>query len=216
MPFFIKKPAELKVIVTGTPRTGTSFLSGLVHRMGFSLGPKKWLKKADKNNVYGYFECVPLLQISDRILEKLGGSFLDLPEFKPGWTALLEEEKREILRIVQKGGIELYKGNRLTVLAGLYDEIFPDAQWIYISRDINETYKSRFGGEISFEDWRKITNRRISLWESSRPATKALNLDYRDFKDNSKATVYKILDFLGLNLSSRKIEECINFFQTRH
>ena len=81
-----KGPKPLKVVITGPPRSGTSFLAGLVTGMGLSPGPKEWLKDADEHNPYGYFECLPLLYIEDDIFRKLGGSFGHIPEFPENWT----------------------------------------------------------------------------------------------------------------------------------
>lgn len=209
-------PKPLKVIVTGSPRSGTSFVAGLVHRMGFSLGPKKWLKKGDEHNPYGYFECLPLKKISNKILEELGGDFHhNLPSLESGWTEAFESKKSEITRIIEAGGIELYKGNRLLVLADLYDELFPEAKWIFTQRSIKETYRSRFGEELSFGEWERITNERLRKWESCRPAKQALYVDYQDFKSDAKKTVSKIQAFLEIELTESQVGSCVDFFLPR-
>ncbi|MFB6273729.1 MAG: hypothetical protein ABEL51_12620, partial [Salinibacter sp.] len=120
-------PDPLQIIVTGQPRSGTSFLAGLLSRMGLSAGPIEWLKSADEHNPYGYFECLPLLHLSEEILADLGGGVNDVPRLPEDWTSQLHQEKRRIQEIVTSGGIELYKDNRLMILADLYDEIFPSA-----------------------------------------------------------------------------------------
>ena len=50
--FHYKGPAPLRAIVTAPPRSGTSFLAGLLVQMGLSPGPEKWLKEADEHNPY--------------------------------------------------------------------------------------------------------------------------------------------------------------------
>ena len=64
-----KGPHPLKVLVTGPPRSGTSFLAGLVARMGLSPGPSAWLNPADEHNRYGYYECLPILKVEEEILK---------------------------------------------------------------------------------------------------------------------------------------------------
>ena len=158
----------LKVIITGSPRSGSSFLSGLVHHMGFDLGPEQWIKKPDRYNPMGYFECLPLMRCEMEALKKLGGDFHRLPAFNPGWTDTLREEKQAILQIVERGKIELYKGNRLMILADLFDELFPRAKWLFIDRDVKDTFKSRFGEGMSFQEWVKITDDRKPKLEAIR------------------------------------------------
>jgi hypothetical protein len=183
--------------------------------MGFSLGPDEWIKKPDEHNPRGYFECLPLMTISIKMLKKLGGDFHRLPSLDPGWTAALADEKRQILCVVETGGIELYKGNRLMVLADLYDELFPDAKWIYIDRDVEETYRSRFGAELSFERWVRITKDRMGVWHSSTPAKKALYIDYGDFRSDLRGTVSRVQNFLEVDLTDHQFETCLALFKPR-
>lgn len=206
---------SLRVIVTGLPRTGTSFLAGLVNRMGFSAGPEGWLKPADEHNRYGYFECVPLMQISDRVLSKLGGSFHQLPQFSPGWLDAFEAEKRQIRALVHAGNIEMFKGNRLVILADLYDQLFPEVKWIFIHRSVEETYQSRFGDDMSFEEWRRLSEARLQRWEASQPASRALYVDYNDFRENLKETIAVVEDHLEVVLTAEQRASCVEFYRPR-
>lgn len=210
-----KGPDPLKVIITGPPRSGTSFVAGLVVRMGFSPGPKEWLKPPDEHNRYGYYECEPLKAIEKAILTRLGGDFHHLPSLSDGWTRGFQEEERQITRLVRRGGIEVYKGNRLMVLADLCHEIFPDAKWIFCARETEQTYRSRFGGDITLDEWREITAARLEAWRSSRASDGALVADYDDFKADTQGTVQRIQRFLGVDLSRRQLDECIGFFAPR-
>jgi hypothetical protein len=210
-----KGPRPLKVIVTGSPRSGTSFVTGLIHLMGFSIGPKSWLKKADRYNPYGYFECQPLNRLSSAVLMSLGDFHSALPSLEDQWTEAFKAEQAQIVRVVESGGVELYKDNLLLVLADLYDELFPDAKWVFVQRDIEATYKSRFGRHLSFSDWQRIVERRSQLWQSSNPSKKALYIDYDDFKSDIKGAVQTIQTFLDIELSKKQLAVCIDFFKPR-
>jgi len=207
---------NLKVIVTGPPRSGTSFLTGLITQMGFSPGPADWLKKGDEHNKYGYFECMPLWKISFGVLKNLGGSFHKLPACNPDWTAQFNAEKKKIAKLVKSGGIEVYKDNQLLILSELYHELFPEAKWVFINRDIKETYKSRFGESMSFKQWKSITKERMSRWHNSLPSKKALYLNYQDFKDDKVNTINDLQSFLGIELNQDQIASCLAFFKPRH
>lgn len=191
--------SSLKIIVTGLPRSGTSFLTSLVHHMGFSVGNGQKLKPADKYNKTGYFEYLPLMKISDQIFNRLGNDFFtQLPELDNGWTRPFESEKQSILQCVQEDHIELYKDNKLVILADLYDELFPNAKWIFIERCIEETYRSRFGQPLSIKQWEKITENRLTCWNKTKPSKKALYVKYSNFSNNFEHQVDEIAKFTGI------------------
>lgn len=212
---YYRGPRPLKVIVVGSPRAGTSFVTGMVQRMGFHLGPEQWLRPADTHNRHGYFECLPLTRLSLHILQKLGGDFHHLPRFEPGWQTSLEREKEMIASLVESGGIELLKDNHLLVLADLYADLFPQARWIYVLRDVQETYRSRFGEHMSLDEWRTLSARRLALWHASRPASRALHLDYAEFKQDLASAIERVSTFLEIDLSPAQRRACMAFFQPR-
>jgi hypothetical protein len=204
----------LKVIIPCFPRSGTSFLAGLIVRMGFNPGPEKWLKKADELNPFGYYECLPLLKISRGILKKFGGDILkNIPDLPNGWINELETEKRQILDIVYSGKVEIFKDAPMLIIADLYDELFPRAKWIVIHRDVRETFKSRFGKPLTYEEWGKITRTRLRKWQQTKPSSKALNLDYKDFFVDCQRTIEKISTFLEIQLTAKQMKECMDFFK---
>ena len=208
--------SPLKVLITGSPRSGTSFLANLVAEMGFSCGPAEWLKQPDEHNPRGYFECNPLRKLTSDILTKLGGNFHDLPAFDDNWTDDLDDEKKKILDIVNQGKIELYKENKLLVLSKLFDEIFPDAKWIFIERSVEDTFRSRWGSDLSIEEWKEIVANRRDIWNKSKPSQKALYVDYKDFKTDLQNTLKKIANYLGLKLSKSEVDRLSDLFKPRH
>ncbi|MEM9822790.1 MAG: hypothetical protein AAF985_17045, partial [Bacteroidota bacterium] len=69
------RPHQLKVILTGGPRSGTSFLARLIFEMGYHPGRKKHLIWPEEKTKKGYLEHLKLLQISKDILKKLDADF---------------------------------------------------------------------------------------------------------------------------------------------
>ncbi len=204
----------LKVIIPAFPRSGTSFLAGLIVRMGFNPGPQAWLKKSNENNPFGYYECMPLLHISRKILQKFGGDFVkNIPDLPDGWMNELETERQQIADIVHSGKVKIFKDGPMLIIADLYHELFPGAKWIVIHRDIHETFRSRFGQELSFAEWKEITNKRWSKWRQSRPYSKALNINYADFARDFQGTIEKISTFLEVELTEPMRKECREFFK---
>ena len=52
--------STLRILVTGFPNSGTSFLCNLFVAMGFHPGSEENLKPADDHNRYGYWEHLPI------------------------------------------------------------------------------------------------------------------------------------------------------------
>ena len=112
------KDHQLQVLLTGGPRSGTSFLAKLVTEMGFHPGSAKHVKLNRESNQKGYLEHLQLLQISREILGKLDADFhRQLPVLTEYWTNDFQSEKKAIQKIVRKDKIDFYKGNRLLILS---------------------------------------------------------------------------------------------------
>ena len=189
-------------------------MAGLIARMGFCPGPEKWLKTADEHNPHGYYECLPLMRITKGIMERFGGHIVkNIPLLKPGWCSELSEDKFRIKTLVENNGIEIFKDPNLIVLADLFDELFPEAKWVVIHRDIHETYRSRFGLPKTFQEWERLTAKRLDRWQGSRPFHRALNLDYNDFFVDLEGTILRIGKFLDIELDDARVASCAGFFK---
>lgn len=213
-----KKGNQLKVIVTGPPRSGTSFLCGLIVRMGFDPGPKSWLKKGDRNNPYGYYECTPLMTIDHGLLGKFGGNAMSPPYLPKDWIMLCDNEQKQISEIVQNGGIQVYKGNMLVVLADLYARIFPEAKWIFIKRSQDANVNSLVDSsntEVPSEKMRYIRKRWLRSWQQTQISKNCLSVTYEEFMDNPRGTVKIITEYLEVTLSEEEFSECVKWFKPR-
>ncbi len=205
---------NLKIIVVGLPRSGTSFLTNLISTMGFNLGAEDWLKKPDERNVDGYFECLPLSLITNRFLYDLNCDFhFNLPSRSDLESINVNNYADEIYNIVCSGNIEIYKDNKLTIMPDVFDKLFPDVYWVYIERPVLDTYQSRFGKSMNFSDWVDITNRRKDLWLDSDVSKKALKLNYDQFKHNLSDCVDVISEYLNIKLSVSVKNNCLRLFR---
>ena len=117
---------------------------------------------------------------------------------------------------MQEGGIEIYKGNMLIILADLYYALFPDAKWIFISRkskQIVRSMKSADKGEAInkanfynlVESWRK-------KWWHTKPSKNCLEINYEDFLTSPKRQVRLIAKYLDKFLTPEVERKCIDFF----
>lgn len=72
------------VLVLGMHRGGTSALAGVLHRLGFDLGPSL-MEAAEGVNDKGFFEHVDAFRIHERLFAALGRSRFDPREMPAGW-----------------------------------------------------------------------------------------------------------------------------------
>ena len=52
------------------------------------------------------------------------------------------------------------------IMPELYQQIFPDAKWVYTCRNVKSSYKSRFGGPLEENKYNLIVENRLKTWES--------------------------------------------------
>ncbi|MGF1507355.1 MAG: sulfotransferase [Anaerolineae bacterium] len=208
-------PDPLRVIVTGQPRSGTSFLAGLICRMGLHPGPAHQLRPPDDANPHGYYEYLPVMRLERAILRQLGGDFFELPAFPPGWQRRFRREGRFIRAWIRRGGVQVYKGNRALVLADLYAELFPRARWVLIERDAEAVFRSRavFKRQMTRPEWEAAAAARMARCEASRPAAGCLRIRYEDFSADPVAAARRVADHIGVRLGEAELRACAAFFQ---
>jgi hypothetical protein len=207
----------LRVVVTGLPRSGTSFVAGMLVRLGLRPGPRWLLRPANRHNPYGYFEHVTLNRVTNRLLRKMGRDFdLNLPAGRAEFEAAdLEPYRSEIRRKVRRGKVEVYKDNKLVLYPELYADVFPDARFIFVQRAPDARFESRFGKKVTRPEWNDFNARRLSLWRGSPVSHKALTVEYEDFFDDSRAGVETIAAFLDLDPGEERIRGAADFFRPR-
>lgn len=73
--------------VLGMHRSGTSLVMRLLSLMGAHLGPPESLMPPTEDNPKGYWEHQELVHLNEAILNTLGGSWDEPPEFGRGWES---------------------------------------------------------------------------------------------------------------------------------
>lgn len=211
----------LKVIVTGQPRTGTSFLTNLLSVMaGFSLGPSNIFREKDYHNPNGYYEVGQIIEVEDRLLQKLGGTYHNIPNMKNKWYKGFDKTKQKIKNIIEENNIEIIKSPRGIIIGDIYKEIYPDAIWFYTSRNIKETYRSRWGNKISFCEWERICQEREKAWKNTKVAKNAWNVKYENFKKKftdewTWAALGLFVGGINIKFAEDKFIECISIWNPR-
>jgi sulfotransferase family protein len=89
----------------GAPRSGTSAVTNLVNALGVPATSEEDLKAADAGNPRGYWESASLIDMNERVLSKVGASWLSPPalasglERNPSVTGLAEDARAAFSRV---------------------------------------------------------------------------------------------------------------------
>jgi len=207
----------LKVLVTGYPNSGTSFLCNLIVELGLSPGKLENLKSADGHNRFGYYEN---LRLRNYLWDNLSMNGLKI------WQPNVIENKQielaslnlsniqKILgQLILSEEIEVYKDNFLP----FYYQLFPKtSKIIIIERNDRDVYASpQKGGHsslnVSFETLRETKQKYCSLCSKMQKERDVLWVKYENFGTDFEIEVQRIVDFL--KIENKPNLECI--FQPR-
>ncbi len=187
-----------KVLITGHPNSGTSFLCNLVVEMGFSPGDKSLLKPPDAHNMHGYWEHVPL-QNYVRSLSGYGDWMHITGSYPPEPLEFSVYEKRRVALLAGGTGIEVFKDTGLPVMYRLFP---PDSKYLIITRGRQAMYESAGANYkergISFDDFTRNLDRYTDLVRRLASETNYLTLSFDSFKYDLDATVRYIAGFLDV------------------
>lgn len=110
------------IAVTGMHRSGTSCITGLLIRCGFSLGTSHPLIHGqDKDNLKGHFENLAAASINAAIIQFPGGTWCDLPSQQ----TILETGTRfipHIQKFARTFNGNVIKDPRLCITASFWEE----------------------------------------------------------------------------------------------
>ncbi len=96
-------PARRAVVVLGMHRSGTSAVAGCLHRLGVDFGPR--LMPATEDNARGFYEHIDIVNLHDRLLLALGGSWDETRPLPPGWSldeARTGSYRAELLHLLRR------------------------------------------------------------------------------------------------------------------
>ncbi|MDQ6985835.1 MAG: sulfotransferase domain-containing protein [Candidatus Dojkabacteria bacterium] len=139
------------IVVLGMHKSGTSMLANLLQLAGVYLGEEENLKGPAYENLFGFFENKEILDINERLLEILGGSWYKLPLFETGWAESdhlndLYKEAKEILnKLSENHALIGFKEPRTTVLMPFWENVLKenfDIRNILIYRQPREVARS--------------------------------------------------------------------------
>lgn len=222
---YVAKPAsavaDRPVFLVGSPRSGTSMVTGALAACGLWMGNTV---QGNANNAKGYFENADIRnQLVKPALTNLGvdplgvTSFVSIDQLAPDPTL-----RAKMLQAVRQQGYDGktrwgYKEPKLTLLWPMWADAFPDANWVILERDreaivkscLNTGFMARHSTDAEF--WRHFVNRhddRLAVLENTVPNVTRINTG--DISNGDMSHLKDLVDQLGLAWNQSKIEQFID------
>lgn len=215
--------AQKIVCITGMERSGTSMVARIANLMGISLGPEGKLIMETDYNEKGCWEVRSLLEISDEILVRFGGSSHDVPALAAGWEndERLDDLYNRAKKIIEKDFSSLpawgWKDPRSSITLPFWQKILPDMEYVICIRNpvdvVNSLIKSGWCTSFTgaFYIWLAYT---VSAVRNTKGGNRVF-VFYDDFMgDGFSQEIRRLADFLGPEYAARlaSVEKEISSF----
>jgi len=198
----------LKVLVTGFPYSGTSFICHLISKMGFSPGPSEELSRASNQGDWDRWENKRMKRCLRRISSLGFGKAWHIDELVRIRMPKQEDQwGRTLRRYAKENGVEVFKDNYIPLV---YRVFLPcNAKCVVTRRDPEHLYRvrGRFRDrlqeanlKISWEDFMRAYNYYYELVGHMAKEIPTLIVGYDDFKQDFDSELSRITRFLGIGL----------------
>jgi len=182
----------LDVLVTGFPNSGTSFMLEFVKEAtGLSPGSECNLKGADSHNRYGYWEHLPIRNVSWSLIGG-GLNVRNLPE-EP--LPRSEQVAKDILYLAERDNVQVYKDNALPIVYRSFPE---GAKVVWIARHSPTIWERYYQDMMSWRVFDDIYMRWIYLGETMLKDMDMQTFNYDNFADEFKYQATRVCEFLGV------------------
>jgi hypothetical protein len=202
------------VLVLGTHRSGTSLVTGMLHRMGVNMGPPgrdaRWIYPSWANPT-GQFENPEFSDLLHQFLDFDGQD----ARWDPRWadlTARTKEFLPAFVRLIRRTESERWGWKQAWTLL-ILEELLPeirDPYFVVVQRnlpDVVDSLRRRDG--LSAAEATRVSQEigdRIQAVLRKHPEVPALTLRYEDVVREPGATAQKMAEFLGLSLSADALQ----------
>ena len=135
----LRRREQSAVCIAGMHRSGTSMVAKLLQFCGVFLGPEEELGY-DSNNGEPHYENVRFVALNDKILNRLGGSWDNPPNFLAGWEHArdIEAFKSQAKKIIRHFHDQYpwgWKDPRNSLMVPFWRQIVPDLRLVICLRN---------------------------------------------------------------------------------
>jgi hypothetical protein len=203
------------VLVLGTHRSGTSLVTGMLHRMGINMGPPgrdaKWIYPSWANPT-GQFENPEFSELLHRYLDFDGQD----ARWDPRWADLSARTKEfvpEFVRLIRRTESERWGWKQawtMLILESLLPEI-RNPYFVVVQRNLPDVVDSLHRRDgLTPQEATRVSNEinaRVDAVVRRHPEIPALTLRYEDVVKDPRAAAQRMAEFLGLTLSSEALQQ---------
>jgi hypothetical protein len=202
------------IAVTGMHRSGTSCITGLLSRCGFSLGDShRLLIEPRFDNQKGHFENINAVLLNDRVLETAGGSWCMLPS-ESRITAAGTQFREHYFGFGSSFNGDVFKDPRVAVTIPLWERFCPQLRAIVfcVRNPLAVAVSLRRRNNMPLEQG-------LSLWfEYNVRFLNGLSrlpvvvVDYDSLQENRSELLSQVAGRLGKRISAHEVEEATGDF----
>lgn len=194
-----------QVIVLGMHKSGTSITGKILEILNVKMG--KELLKGDFSNPLGHFEDKKVIKLNEKLLNKVGGTWLNPPSSEE-LSKHSDEWKKEMFKYIQErnSNEEIWgvKDPRISLMLPIYNELLYNPYFIVCRRDGEEIAKSlEIRSGLNFNkmlELKKDYEKRIDDFFIEKNLNK-LEIKYSDLQNAPITISKKIAAFLEIPIS---------------
>jgi hypothetical protein len=203
------------VCVLGMHRSGTSLLTRALNLLGVDLGPEDHLMRPGPANPAGHWESLPMKQINDEILLRLGGSWSEPPELAEGWerTPELAEARRQARKLIDtdfsRSDTWGFKDPRNCLTLPFWQRMLPPMRYVLCLRnpiDVAASLEAREDEPIPFDDGIALWLRYVGASFEATAGHQRLLVFYEDLMANPGSVIQRLAEFIGRDESDLDAE----------
>jgi hypothetical protein len=201
---------QVPICIAGMHRSGTSMVARLLQACGLFLGPEEELG-FDSNNGEPHYEHVRFVALNDEILNRLGGSWNNPPEFPAGWEAIpkIETLNRQGKKLIKRLRVQDYwgwKDPRNSLTLAFWRRLVPNLRLVICLRNPLEVAQSlRKRGDLigitSFLLW--LTYYRELL--SAIPPQQRVITHYESYFQDPTTELQRVANAIGMEVPAEVI-----------
>lgn len=206
----------MATFVTGMHRSGTSMVARLLNLCGLYLGPEDGLLKAQADNPAGYWEDIAAVNLNDKILGLLGGSWNKLPSPQENWPqsaviAPYHDTAKEMIARFDSQALWGWKDPRFCFTLPFWQQFINEFQVINCLRHplaVAQSLQKRdqFPIEVGLNIWKDYNLALLSNTDSENHFV----THYDMYFTNPENELKRLVDALGWQVSDATISEACN------
>ena len=147
------------VVILTQPRSGSSLLAGMLHKLGVFMGPEEDLARGKHKNKFGSFENHSFIKITHRILFKskrlmLYWKRLDNKDGKV--EKAVKYYEKDLIKIIKENERDVWGFKEAVIINILpyFHQHLTNPYYIVLTRDPESVVNSQIKASKNFENWK--------------------------------------------------------------